>query len=472
MKLRTKFFLLISVLLSCVVGFVALCLLTTERRFLLEEVEKRQKTALNSIEGILQEAHLTRDPLLLVNYLKLIKQAYPAVSWLCITDQEGMIQANLDIDLLGMNRDLVTLPEGLHLLSQAVQLNGRNLGQVEVGFHKKDTDGFVRASLAKVKRRVAVIGIGALTLGLLGSFLLAFNLSRPIKILCRAAAEIGEGKLETKIPIERGDELGHLARAFQEMNARLKELDQIKQDFVATTTHELRTPLGAIVSHANAVLEDLEETQEIPAARRNDWFSSMTYIKANASRLGRFINDLLDIAKIERGRMDLSLQNVSMNEIIEEVMAFLHLKAEEKKIHLLDKVQQSLPVVRADPERLHQVFLNLLGNAIKFTPQEGQIEVSAKAYSPSAIYVEISDTGPGIPTTFMKRLFNKFEQVKSLRDQVGGPKGTGLGLAICKGIIEGHGGRIGATSRLGRGTTVHFTLPTIQVKKQIPLEGK
>ncbi|HAH31425.1 MAG TPA: hypothetical protein DCL44_03820 [Elusimicrobia bacterium] len=459
MRLRSKLFLTISLLIVFILAFVALSLLTMERQFLTRETDKRQEAALENTVGIVREAHITWDPILMVNYLKLIAQAHPEIGWLCIVDTEGKIQAGLDMSLLGIERTQISPPEKVRLLSRTVSSNGVTLGSVEVGFDKDRMESYLQASLSKVRERITIIGLCALVLGFIGSFLLAQSLSGPIRVLSMVAGEIGKGELDTPVPtVNRRDELGDLSRSFQEMAGHLKELDRMKQDFVAGTTHELRSPLGIIESHANAVLSDLGEVKGIPENYRTDWTSSMTHIKNSSLRLNRFISDLLNMAKIERKRLDLNFQEVSFSKIIDEVLLSFAPKARERKIVLFKQVSQNLPLVSADPERIHQVLVNLTGNALKFTPAGGKITVGARVQQQGWIYITVTDTGPGISAEFRSRIFSKFEQAKGLSGREG-ERGTGLGLAICKGIVEGHGGKVGVESRAGQGSEFYFTIP-------------
>ncbi len=465
MRLRSQFFLTMSLLISFILAFVALTLIAMERQFLVKETDRRQRAALESVAGIVREAHITRDPLLMLNYLKLSEQTYPEIGWLCIVDSEGKIQASLDINLFGVDRSSVSLPENIVLLSQEVVSNGRGLGRVEVGFDQVRLESYIQASLLKVRNRVTVIGLWALLLGFFGSLLLALNLTRPIRLLSDVANEIGKGKWDTPVPTaKRKDELGDLSRSFQKMTAQLKELDQMKQDFVASMTHELRSPLSIIESHANSVLQDLGQAQGLSQNDRNDWISSMAHIKDSAFRLSRFVTELLDIAKIERGKLDLNLQKVSLASMIHEILASLVPKAEEKKLTLYEQIGKDLPAIYADPDRIHQVFINLIGNALKFTPEGGKIIVGAQALSQGWVYVKVVDTGPGIPQEFMSRIFSKFEQVKGLHDR---RQGTGLGLSICKGIIESHGGKIGVKLNDVGGSEFYFTLPMAENEKTV-----
>lgn len=459
MRLRSKLFLTIGLLISFILAFVAFSLLATEQRLLVKEIDMRREAALKNTADIVREANITSDMLLLVNHIKLVKQGYPEVKWLCIVDPAGTIQAGLDLNQFGLERDRVSPPADVSLSSRTVFSNGRNLGYVEIGFDKYFAESHIKTSLSKSGARIMMIGLYALALGFVGSLLLALNLSLPIRALSRVATEIGKGRLDTPVPaVERKDELGDLSRAFKEMAGHLKELDRLKQDFVTGTTHELKSPLGIIESHANAVLQDLKTAAGVPENYRSEWISSLDHIRSNSLRLDQFISDLLDVAKIERGKLKLNFQKVSIAEIIHEVLLSFVPKTRKKKIALFKQVANDLPPLSADPERLRQVLNNLIGNALKFTPEGGKITIGAWVRQRGWLYVKVADTGPGISAEFMGRIFSKFEQAKGPSGGEG-KRGTGLGLAICKGIVEGHGGKIGVKPLAGRGSEFYFVLP-------------
>lgn len=455
MRLREKVFSFVSLLVVFVLACVALSLLTIERRVLVREAARRRVAAMESLAGVVRESDITRDPLLLVNYLKTVSRTQPEAAWLCVVTPGGRIQGSNDLNLFGMERKAVTVPAALEVLKQTVEYQGATLGYVEIGFDRRVSDAQLQQSLRQLIARLTMLGGFTLVIGLLCSFLLARDLTEPIGKLSQAAASLSEGKADVPLEVRRSDELGDLARSFDDMRSRLKDLDRMKDDFVHSTTHELRTPLGAIEAHANAIIEDLDAAQGIPPANLEDWMSSLQHIKQNCARLGRFVNAMLDLAKIERGKMEIHPRDVALADVVEEVSLFFAPQVEERKVRLVRRLPAELPSVFADPDALHQIFSNLIGNALKFTPANGQIEISAEEVHPHTVRVQVSDTGPGIPKEMMPRLFGKFQQAKD-RPRAGG---TGLGLAICKALIELHGGKIGAVSRMGRGSTFYFTLP-------------
>jgi signal transduction histidine kinase len=234
-------------------------------------------------------------------------------------------------------------------------------------------------------------------------------------------------------------------------NERLKELDRLKSDFVANVSHELRTPLTAIKGAVDLVLREVTG----PLNERQTHY--LNRVRSNTQRLAGLIDDLLDLSKIEEGKIELQAGPVSLVGLMHEVMETLKPVALEKSIELeLTNLQASL-LVWADRDKITQVLTNLIGNAIKFTPPQGRVMVTSASVDADLVQISISDTGPGISAHEHGRIFEKFYQVA----ENGGPKprGTGLGLPISKTLVELHGGRIWVESEPNRGSTFNFTLP-------------
>jgi len=231
-----------------------------------------------------------------------------------------------------------------------------------------------------------------------------------------------------------------------------KDLDRLKANFVANVTHELRTPLVAMEKSISLILSkaagELSQKQE----------EFLLMAKRNINRLGLLINDLLDLSKLEAGKMDLKNRNVQIDEVVNESVATLNTWAQTKSITIEKRIQENLPKIGIDPDRIIQVLNNLIGNAIKFTPDNGKVSVGARlSEGGSGIEVSVEDTGVGIEEKNLTKVFDKFYQIgeRSSTDV----NGTGIGLAVAKEIVELHGGRIWAESEKGQGARFIFTLP-------------
>jgi signal transduction histidine kinase len=249
-------------------------------------------------------------------------------------------------------------------------------------------------------------------------------------------------------------------RLFEEVQARTRELaktvedleiaSQHKNQFVANMSHELRTPLAAILGYAELIQEGFYGT--LPEKS----LDALTRIRSNGKHLLGLINTVLDIAKIESGQFTLNMTEYAIESVVETVRAATESLAQNKKLTLKTSVDKPLPVGLGDEQRLTQVLLNLVGNAIKFT-DTGEVSIAAGARN-GHFAISVTDTGPGIPLDQQDRIFDQFHQVDSSLTKAKG--GTGLGLAIAKQIVEMHGGRIWVVSTPGKGSTFQMELPT------------
>ena len=249
----------------------------------------------------------------------------------------------------------------------------------------------------------------------------------------------------------------HLARDVTEKKRyeeRLKELDKMKSAFVSNVSHELRTPLTAIKASADNMLDrligDLNGKQ----------VGYLTRIKSNSDRLARLINDLLDLSTIEAGKIDLRPTNLPLVTLVKEAAESLRPVAAEKLINLTVMSAEPGVIAWADRDKVIQVLMNLIGNALKFTPTRGKVTIAVAKNSAAWMQISVTDTGPGIPAEEVNKVFGRFYQIGQAGTQK--TQGTGLGLAISKALVEMHGGKIWAESEPGKGSTFSFTLPAEQ----------
>jgi len=242
---------------------------------------------------------------------------------------------------------------------------------------------------------------------------------------------------------------GNTLLLFQNLT-RQRYLETVRQDFVSNISHELRTPLAAL----KALTETLQESalDDPPAAQR-----FIQRIEIEVDSLSQIVSELLELSRIESGRVPLNLRPISAVKIIAPAVERLHLQAERAGLEVSVDCPENLPLVSADPSRLEQVVVNLLHNAIKFTPSGGHIEVNARL-APDAILFSVHDTGIGIAEDDLPRIFERF--FKADRARSGG--GTGLGLAIARHLVEAHGGKIWVESTEGKGSTFSFFIPIIK----------
>ncbi len=253
----------------------------------------------------------------------------------------------------------------------------------------------------------------------------------------------------------------YIAR-LEKANQELKKIDEMKSEFVSVASHELRTPLATIKSAIQLVL-----TEKAGATTENQK-NLLTLADKNINRLVNLLNDLLDLSRIESGRIGMKFEELDLSALIEFVVSSSKPQATAKSISLEKEVSDDLPPVQGDGQKVEQILTNLIGNALKFTPEGGRVTVSAKISQKAKGMAEISvrDTGVGIPQEQLGRIFEKFHQVEnSLHHSV---PGTGLGLAIAKGLVEAHQGEIWVESEVGKGTTFTFTLPLSRKERREP----
>lgn len=271
--------------------------------------------------------------------------------------------------------------------------------------------------------------------------------------------------LEEKIE-KRTSELSEINKALEESHRRLQELDRVKSDFLLNVSHELRTPLTAIKGSVDNLLDGI--TGRLSESQRK----YLIRIQANADRLVRLINDLLDLARIEEGRVRVAPTLFSLAGLAGELLDSLRPVAGGKGLELRLTSRQDPLLVHADRDKVGQVLMNLVGNAIKFTPSGGRVEVELTGEEEELAAVRITDTGEGIPPEELPRIFDKFYQVQLGLEAKA--RGTGLGLSIAKGLVELQGGRIWAESQVGYGSTFFFTVPrrpVVELRDTTALDG-
>jgi signal transduction histidine kinase len=310
----------------------------------------------------------------------------------------------------------------------------------------------------------------SIALALLGGFVISWSFILPVRAAHGFLSEVAEGRFGGTIVVPNRDEFGALAErmnwmsrelrrldeeqrvaaeALHRLNDRLAQASRAKSEFLANMSHELRTPLNAILGFTELMLDELYG--EVPAALREP----LTDIQTNGRHLLRLINDVLDLSKIEAGRLELGGGEYSVQEVVDVVHASLRSLALEKQLAFTATVSPDIPPARGDGRRIAQCLMNLAGNAIKFTRQ-GHVDIEARLDGQWLVY-RVRDTGIGIPKDEIENVFAEFRQVDAAITREYG--GTGLGLSITKRLVELHGGRIWVESELGKGSTFFFTVP-------------
>jgi signal transduction histidine kinase len=275
---------------------------------------------------------------------------------------------------------------------------------------------------------------------------LAFRLTRSVRRLSSATGRVADGSFKEPLPVETRDEIGDLTRSFNRMALELREVEALKQQFFSQISHELRNPLTAIRASAQLLLL---RARGVLDAKQCHWIQS---IDDSVDRLLSLVTRILDLNRLRAGVFPLVRQPMELDKVVARVLDVLGPQAEQQGLHLEQTSTEGRIVIAADEEAVTELLLNLVGNAIKFTPEGGSVRV---AVTDAATHVELTvrDTGPGIPAADLARIFEPYQQAHQ------GRKGSGLGLAIVKGLVEAHGGSIRVDSEEGTGTCFLVRLP-------------
>jgi signal transduction histidine kinase len=265
-----------------------------------------------------------------------------------------------------------------------------------------------------------------------------------------AAVSAGEFVVPAALPYDRGDEIGDLARSFRSMTEQLAALDQMKADFMSVATHELKTPINVVSGYAELIQEgvygEISERQQ----------GALKSIQEQARMLTQLVNQLLDISRLEAGGLKLEIGELTLSDLFERIRRTFEVLAHKQGIELNVALDPAAPpTIPADGDRLRdQVLGNLLGNALKFTPEGGRIDVRGRGEN-GHFRIEVTDTGSGMPADQLPHVFDKYYQI----GEQARSKGAGLGLAIAHEIVQAHGGTISVESQEGEGTTFRIDLP-------------
>ncbi|HVO94653.1 MAG TPA: ATP-binding protein [Terriglobales bacterium] len=332
----------------------------------------------------------------------------------------------------------------------------------------------LRASVAAANRNtltlMAISAISLVLLALLLGFVISWSFILPVQKAHGFLSEIAKGNFAATIDVPNRDEFGALAahmnhmsqelhrlyesqhqasRDLQRLNEQLQQASKAKSNFLANMSHELRTPMNAILGFVEMMLDEIYG--EVPQHLREP----LTDVQTNGKHLLRLINDVLDLSKIEAGRMELVLAEYSVQDVVETVRTSLQSLALEKGLGFVAAAEDNIPIALGDGKRITQCLMNLVGNAVKFS-KHGLVAVRVEQQGENLLY-RVSDTGIGIPKDELENIFEEFQQVDTAITREF--SGTGLGLNITKKFVEMHGGRIWVESELGKGSTFFFTIP-------------
>ena len=307
------------------------------------------------------------------------------------------------------------------------------------------TTGFLQS----VWWQFLLVGVVAATVSLLVARFFARGMTQPLRDMASAARRMETGDYAVRVQTRSRDEVGRLATAFNRMSGELENLEQSRRDLVANVSHELKTPITAIRAHLENLLDGVEQPD--PA--------TIGVMLAQVERLGRLVNQLLDLSRLESGEVPLRIEALPLQRLVDDLISEIDMALPGRGVQVRNDVPADLPALSADRERVHQVLFNLVDNAVRFTPVGGSVTVSARRRNGS-VEVAVTDTGAGIPPEHLPRLFERFYRADPARAR--GEGGTGIGLAIARSVVEAHGGQIRAKSEPGLGSVFTFDLPSAE----------
>jgi signal transduction histidine kinase len=358
-----------------------------------------------------------------------------------VADARGVVFIPGDLFMMGDR-----LPPNVLQDAFPMQVDGETVGYVLASREAFRQSQAEQLLLERVNRTVLFASFGAAVLALALGLLLARTLTQPIRELTAATEAVAQGHLEQQVSVRSGDELGELARSFNQMSSDLAFARSLRQQMTADIAHELRTPLSVILSHVDAIEEGV-----LPASPE-----TLHVIREETAQLSRLVEDLRTLSRADAGELSMTMLPTDPSHLLEKAAASHRPLAAEKGIELEIEIEEGLPEIEVDPDRIGQVLDNLLSNALRHTPEGGTIRLLAREIR-DGLELVVLDSGPGITPEALPHVFDRFYRADSARGRDLG--GSGLGLAIARSIVESHGGTIRAESNSGEGALFVVSLP-------------
>lgn len=468
MSLKIRFFTAFAILGLAILLVSSAGFYYFEYRQILKEQEKFKVSIFEKLRAVCKESQIEKNYIPAINFIKTLAEEKTIVTARCIDGSDriyadtnpAMIGEFLrDSDLIADNpakkiRRKIYNHGEITVLELKQKTNvGENPISIIMGCNETLLDQEAKKRLLYTINQILLISLMAIApVIIIISFFLATALAKPVCLMEQASREFGAGNFSYSLEIpDTGDEISGLAKSLADMAHKLSELDNLKQRFFANITHDLRSPLAAVQGYAdimsNGMLGPVTEKQS----------DGLKIIMDSAHRLNNYIDDILDLAKLQSGSFELKIAEMSPENAIQSVADMFKAQTDKYDISLKIAIEDNLPKIKADEKLIHRCVSNFVSNAFKFTPREGAITIGADREA-GFIRVYVKDTGPGIPKDKLEFVFDKFFQVAETKDYAR-KSGTGLGLTITKEIIQLHGGRVWVESELGKGATFVFTLP-------------
>jgi histidine kinase len=331
----------------------------------------------------------------------------------------------------------------------AMMGNGMMGGQGGQGFGRATAMSQLYADFrASFNEALIYAALAAMIIAVALSFYLSRSIIAPVQAMSLAAQRIADGRYEERVQVQGADELAQLAARFNQMAEKLSQVESMRRRLIGDVSHELRTPLTAIKGSMEGLIDGV-----LPATEE-----TYQQIHAEADRLNRLVDDLQELSRVEAHAYELNPRLLEVTSLVKTVTKRLASQAESKRISLDLELASALPRVLADEDRAIQILTNLVGNALQYTPENGEVIIAARQVN-HEVQISVHDTGIGVPQEYLSHIFDRFYRVDKSRSRRAGG-GSGIGLTIASALVEAHGGRIWAESPgEGQGSTFTFTLP-------------
>lgn len=497
MKIRTRYALLTAGLILSTVAAVTATVIRAQRGVLESEANLRLEVLMDGVERIAQESLEAQDEFMLLGYVKFLLRDRPEVVSAAVTrrghtaklgaaasDESGRLHGRsrnagsgqVDSGLLVLTRSAATrrpitytvtsLPDpaapgpDLSISSAGVSLTvpgnalvkisetrSPDTATVSLGFDRKRIAAEAERALKPLIRRTVAIGAGFAGLGLVATLVLAGHLTKPLEAFAAAAVLVGRGKLDARVPQAGKDEMGALGRTFNEMTRSLSELMQFRQDILHTLSHEINTPLGGLKGYL-----EMWREHRLPPEAQADALETMA---AAVARMENSLSSALGLFAAEAGGRAGPRRLVWVDEIVDEALQVLAPVAGSKRINVQAPPPKAAECLYAHDELLRQVIMNLISNALKYTPEGGAVRLVLEGSAEEVRFL-VADTGRGIAPEDLPHIFTRFYRAEDPSRRI---PGTGLGLSIAHRAATAMGGRIEVASVVGQGTTFTVVLP-------------
>lgn len=473
MKLRSKFTLYISFLLLLVICGVSYTIYVAQKNLLTKQLSVMRTQTLRSFVSICTQSVKLNNSQQITDSVNLLINTYrPSVVYAGFVDknsekiymsrdQDKNIDSEFIRRITKTNIDFTEKymsysGEEIFEAATPILVDNENRGTFVIGFSQDQMNKQINDGISIMTKQIKIVSTIAIILAIILANFLGYTFAKPLKMLTSASEEISKGNLNVEVNFKSKDEIGNLFTTFNKMAKQIKELDSMKDSFVSSVSHELRSPLSAIDGYCDLLIDGIEKN-----VSQEQQLKGLRIIKQATIRLTSFINNILDLAKIKANKLEIKKKNTNIKDVVAEIVAlYKPLSIQQKKT--IDYVaNEEIPDVLIDADKIKQVITNLVSNAMKFTKENGKIIIKLLANSPGYgndyIEVWVQDDGIGIPKEQVDLVFEKFYQVQE--GEFKRPKGTGLGLTIVFEMIKLHKGYVWAESDIGQGTTFKFTLP-------------